>query len=391
MLNFSRLRFRNETEYRHEAAHDRADDIEEAERQIDEGRNAQDGALRHTAGGPRHEYRGYRGAIFRASTQQLGLVATCRILLLVDAGVHDDAEELVAHHEIEEHARCHGAANQRYGAVDALEEYLGDGMEHAARHHARTETHGAEDEPDGVEHTCHASGSYQLVDALQSAVYLGIGVAGGHDALEEALGGNLGLASYLHQHLRLKDEGADASGEGGEQEGDERRGLAIDEPACEDRHKHRPERDVEAVVETSEILGDFHRLAVVAKSDDEVEYQGDGHARHRGVEHVADMYEEVGSGDAGGEDGGVAHRRELVAEVGSRDDGSCGVRGRDAEGFADSHQGDADGGDGGPRGSGHHRDNRRDDAGAGQEEGRRHQLHTIIYQGRHYAANHPGG
>ena len=181
------MRLRHETENRYQATHQWADDIEEAEGQIYQCRDAEHSALCHTAGSPRHEYGGDRGRIFRATAQQLWSIATCRIFLLVNGGIHDDAEELVAHHQVEQYARCHGGANERHGAVDALQENVGDGVEHVARHHARAETHGAKDEPDGIEHTCHASCGNQVVDGGKACIHLRLGVTSNHDSLEKTL------------------------------------------------------------------------------------------------------------------------------------------------------------------------------------------------------------
>ena len=106
-FNFSfsnfRLRLRYETENCHQATHQWTDDVEEAEGQIDESRNAKYRTLRHTACRPRHEYGGDRGRVLCASAQQFWSIASCGIFLLVDGSIHDDGEELVAHHEIEQY------------------------------------------------------------------------------------------------------------------------------------------------------------------------------------------------------------------------------------------------------------------------------------------------
>ena len=133
-----------------QTTHQRTDDVEEAEGQIHQCRDAEHGALRHAAGSPRYEYGGDRGGIFRTAAQQLWSIATCRIFLLVDGGVHDDAEELVAHHQVEQYARCHGGANERHGAVDAyagiahglLDHLLEDAPFHLVNAHAKGHAYG---------------------------------------------------------------------------------------------------------------------------------------------------------------------------------------------------------------------------------------------------------
>ena len=56
-----RLGLRYESEDCHQATHQWADDIEEAERQIYQGRDAEHGALRHTASRPWCEHGGNGG------------------------------------------------------------------------------------------------------------------------------------------------------------------------------------------------------------------------------------------------------------------------------------------------------------------------------------------
>ena len=98
--------------------------------------------------------------------------------------------------------------------------------------------------------------------------------------------------------------------------------------------------------------------------------QSDNHRRHRGVHHVADMGEKRRVRGRRGEHRRVGKGRNLVAEVCPRNNGSRRPSGRETQGFADAHQGDADCGDGRPRTSGHDRDNGADDTARGQEEGR---------------------
>ena len=94
--------------------------------------------------------------------------------------------------------------------MDAFQEDVGDGVEHSAGYHARTEAHGTENKPDGIEHARHSTGGYEIIDAVHAAIYLGMGIAGSHDSFKEILGGNAAFASYLYEHFRLENESTDA-------------------------------------------------------------------------------------------------------------------------------------------------------------------------------------
>lgn len=124
-----------EAQYRNKTAHDRTDDIEKAEWQIYECRDAEHGALCHAASRPWHQHGGYRSGILGTTAQQFWTITSLLILFLVDGGIHDDGEELVTHHQIEQHTGCYRRTNERHSAVDALQEYASDGMEHVAGHH----------------------------------------------------------------------------------------------------------------------------------------------------------------------------------------------------------------------------------------------------------------
>ena len=109
---FLGLRFRYEAQNGNQAAHQRTDDVEEAEGKIDQGRDAKNCALRHTAGSPWNQYARHGSTILCTSAQQLRSVTSFGILILVDRCIHDDAQELVTHNEIEQDARCHGTADK---------------------------------------------------------------------------------------------------------------------------------------------------------------------------------------------------------------------------------------------------------------------------------------
>ena len=52
------------------------------------------------------------------------------------------------------------------------------------------------------------------------------------------------------------------------------------------------------MTQTGKILADIHRFGIIAESDDEIEHQREQDAWYGGVEHIADMREEIGTGYA---------------------------------------------------------------------------------------------
>lgn len=126
----------DEAEGGDDARHEGADEIEEAEGQVQERGDAQDCALRHAACRPRHKDGGDGGAVFGAAAEKLRTVAATLVFLTKDRGVHDDGKELVTHNHIEEHTTAHRCGNQLEGAADCLQKGLREAAEHVARYHA---------------------------------------------------------------------------------------------------------------------------------------------------------------------------------------------------------------------------------------------------------------
>ena len=87
-----------------QTTHQRTDDIEEAEGEIDKCRDTKNRTLRHTAGCPWNQYARYGSAILCTSAQEFRTVASFGILILIDRCIHNNAQELVTHNEIEQDA-----------------------------------------------------------------------------------------------------------------------------------------------------------------------------------------------------------------------------------------------------------------------------------------------
>ena len=87
-----------------QTTHQRTDDVEEAEGEIDQGRDTKNRTLRHTAGCPWNQYARYGSAILCTSAQEFRTIASFGIFILIDRCIHNNAQELVTHNEIEQDA-----------------------------------------------------------------------------------------------------------------------------------------------------------------------------------------------------------------------------------------------------------------------------------------------
>jgi len=128
---------------------------------------------------------------------------------------------------------------------------------------------------------------------------------------------------------------------------------------------------------------------VQGEADDQKSDHGQDNGRTRGDGHVADVGEQIGTRHRRCQVGGVGEGRHLVAEVCARDDGSGHQTVVDAQGAADAHQGDTDGGDGRPGAARGQRHQRRDSDGGKEEDLGVEDLQTVIDQQGHHAAEHP--
>ena len=369
----------------YEDAHQGADEVEEAVGQVGQRGHAEDGGLRHAARVPGDEGRGDGDGVLGGAAQQAGLVA----LLAVDAAEHvarqDDADVLVGGGQVEEEARCHGGCHQAEGVLHETHEDRRDAAQHAAGRHGAAEAHGAEDEPDGVHHARHAAGGHQLGQHGVARLQAGTAVDAHQGAFEEAA-----AVGNFAQQVGLEDEGEEDGQQGGQEQGDDRGHLAGNEDAGDDGHHEQPGADGEPLVQRGGYLGYLSRVArFVYQAHDGEDNQGDNQGRHGGNHHVADVGEEGCLRHRCRQHGGVRQGRDLVAEVGARDDGACCPALFEALRLADAHQGDADGGDGGPRAARHDGHQDADDARGGEEEVGMDNLHAVVNQRRDNAAHHP--
>ena len=148
----------------YEDAHQRTEEVEEAVGQIDKCGYSEHGRLGHTAGVPMDEYGGDGSCVFCGATQEARFETLAAEGLFVHVGCQYDGYELVACGEVEEETRADGRGHETEAAVCHADDDLGDADNHTTGYHRGTEEHGAEDEPDGVEHSCHSTRRDEFVE-----------------------------------------------------------------------------------------------------------------------------------------------------------------------------------------------------------------------------------
>ena len=194
----------------------------------------------------------------------------------------------------------------------------------------------------------------------------------------------------MRDNVRLGEEHHHSGDESREEQHDGGRHPKRDEYACGYRHKEKPRIDIEDALQPFGKLGRLHAaLLGMHQTCHKENNQCYGERRHGSDEHVADVLEQRHLAHRRGQHRGVGEGRNLVAEIGSRDDGARRPAHAVAVRRADTHEGDADGGDGGPRAARHQRHQGADEAGDEEEHRRRDHLHAVVYHCRNHTAQHP--
>ena len=86
----------------HQDAHERTDPVEEAEWQVGQGGDSQNGGLCHSASVPRNQYGGYCDGIFDGPAQQVAFISLFPVNVSEHISRKDDADVLVGCSQIEE-------------------------------------------------------------------------------------------------------------------------------------------------------------------------------------------------------------------------------------------------------------------------------------------------
>ena len=87
---------------------------------------------------------------------------TARVDVLEDATSKHNADVLVGGSDVEEQSRCYGRGYQTDASTDEADKHIGNALQHACCFHGTTKAHGADDEPNGVEHAAHAACSNEF-------------------------------------------------------------------------------------------------------------------------------------------------------------------------------------------------------------------------------------
>ena len=148
--------------------------------------------------------------------------------------------------------------------------------------------------------------------------------------------------------------------------------------------QQQPRTDDVALVERSQDAVDLGgvQASTLTVAEKGVQNEREQQARHRGVQHVPDVLEEVGASHGWSEVGRVAQRRELVTEVGSRDDRTSDHWLRYAQPLSNTHQRDADRRSRGPGRASSQRDDAADCARSDEEDRRREELEAVVHHAR---------
>lgn len=131
--------------------------------QIHNGGNTKDSSLCHTACIPGYQWRSDCNRIFRRAAQQFAFITVCTIDVFKHITRQDNGYILICCSKIQEQARCNCGRHHSYPLFRKTYKYRSDTAEHSSGCHRPSETHGADNQPDGIHHTRHSASGYQFV------------------------------------------------------------------------------------------------------------------------------------------------------------------------------------------------------------------------------------
>ena len=260
----------------------------------------------HAAGVPRYEHRGDGHRVFYGAAEQSAFEPAVVIQFLKQVAGENNRQVLVGSTGVEEETRCDSRADGTLGFVDKPHEEVGNAANHLAGRHHSAETHGADDEPDGIHHAPHTSGGYQCIDFGLSGRQRGAPEYRGHQGLEA--GGKVERIARddLQQNVRLENQDADGGDDRRDEERDNRGELGQYEYPGDEGYHQQPGRQVELL---SQRLGKECTLGAVGMAHGKSGYgkddEGDDHRRHGSNQHVAYVGEEFGPRGRRGEYRGI--------------------------------------------------------------------------------------
>ena len=156
--------------------------------------------------------------IFRVTAKQPAFVAFLCVNVAEHVSGEDNADVLVCRGKVQEQSGTYGGCYHAGCILHEADEQGSDASQHAACRHGSTETHGADDEPDGIHHTCHTSCGNQFCQHVTVSLQTGTAIECHHYPFE-----HIPTFRYLIQLSRLEDEGEYPCQQSGEKECDDGR------------------------------------------------------------------------------------------------------------------------------------------------------------------------
>ena len=366
-----------------EHAQHRARDVEEAVRQVDQGRHAEHGAHERAARVPRHERRRDRAAV-GGESRQVGR----REAALGELGAEDPAGSTSAMYwspatTLSPNAHAKTVRNSRpvlfaaanIGSISRLirpnssssvpkvtAPMISQSVISMLSMPPRDSSRSMSAMPESIEKPFAMAFQIALIDSTTTA----------------AAGDEVGV------DVRLQERTEDSREERRRQQRERRRHL----PDRQDRQQHERQQVSGVMLKNSlsESSSTVSRRSAPCPGpvtpEDHEDDEGDDERRHRRPHLALDVLVDVHLDHLRREDRRLRQRRQLVAEVRAGDDGAGGDRRRDAEQCGDADQADADRSRGRPRAADAQRDDAADQRGRGVVPSRRQHLDAVVDQRR---------
>ena len=195
------------------------DEAEDGEGEVGQGGDSQDRGLEYGAGVPGDQDGGYRRGVSDGAAEDLGGEAHLAVCVLEHPSGQEDRHILVGEDHVADDAGADSGGDQGACGVDLLEEEFSYCGEHSACGEAAAHSHDADDQPDGVDHTCHSLGAGELVEHLIPGLDGGVGGEYVEKAVEDGPEA-LVASGDLRCNLGLEEEDDQSAQECGCEEGE---------------------------------------------------------------------------------------------------------------------------------------------------------------------------
>lgn len=148
----------------------RTEHVEEGVGKVGHGGDAKDPGLGGSAGVPGDQHRGEGAPVFQCAAEHFRFQSPFFVRISEHPARDHDGNVLVRCSDVEEDAGENGGEHQRSCVTGPLDHGAGDLDQQSGRFHGAPEYHGGQDQPDGVEHTPHATAGKQFVDHTMGGV-----------------------------------------------------------------------------------------------------------------------------------------------------------------------------------------------------------------------------